>query len=156
MDQIFSTVNGPQASGSVSFIAYISTTSLGFVWLLWRHISTRTQRQLNDGLINTTQEMVFPDRSILTQFVENLTSSRLIGCVLSLTNTLCCTSMSFKSTFTRAKFMDCCKKFAFSGKVKVFPGDYSLWVLDGASIHCDKNMIAYLRSLGIILIFLPA
>jgi hypothetical protein len=156
MDQIFSTVNGPQASESVKLYCLYMYYFVGLCVASLATYFNKTQRQLNDGLINTTQEMVFPDRSILTQFVENLTSSRLIGCVLSLTNTLCFTSMSFKSTFTRAKFMDCCKKFAFSGKVKVFPGDYSLWVLDGASIHCDKNMIAYLRSLGIILIFLPA
>lgn len=28
--------------------------------------------------------------------------------------------------------------------------------MDGARIHCDENITAYLRSLGIIVIFLPA
>lgn len=28
--------------------------------------------------------------------------------------------------------------------------------MDGASIHCDANLVNYLRSLGIIIIFLPA
>lgn len=31
-----------------------------------------------------------------------------------------------------------------------------MWILDGAAIHCDPNIVVYLRSLGIICIFLPA
>ena len=61
-----------------------------------------------------------------------------------------------EGTFTRLKLLACCKQFALGGKPYIYPGDYSIWILDGASIHCDKNMITYLRSIGIIVIFLPA
>lgn len=61
-------------------------------------------------------------------------------------------------TFTRAKFIDCCKKFALSTDtpVRQYPGYYSIWVLDGAKIHCHPKIVQYLRSLGIIVVFLPA
>lgn len=59
-------------------------------------------------------------------------------------------------TFTRKVFFDCCRRFALSGKVKMYPGINSIWILDGARIHCDKNIVTYLSSLGIQVIFLPA
>lgn len=59
-------------------------------------------------------------------------------------------------TFTRQKFFDCCRSFALSGKVQKFPGYYSVWVLDGAKIHCHRSIVEYLRSVGIHVIFLPA
>lgn len=61
-------------------------------------------------------------------------------------------------TFTRLKFVDFCRRFAtdFDSKVQQYPGTYSVWIMDGAKIHLDKNFIVYLRSLGIIVIFLPA
>jgi len=46
--------------------------------------------------------------------------------------------------------------FATSEKVREYPGNHSVWILDGASIHCDKNISHYLRSLGIYTIYLPA
>jgi transposase len=62
-----------------------------------------------------------------------------------------------EGTFNRTKFMECCRDFALSsGKVKQYPGNCSVWILDGAKIHCDANAIYYLRSLGNIPIFLPA
>lgn len=62
-----------------------------------------------------------------------------------------------EGTFTRQKFIECIRKFAIqSGKVETYPGHHSIWIMDGARIHCDKNVILYLRSLGILLIFLPA
>lgn len=63
-----------------------------------------------------------------------------------------------EGTFTRLKFVDFCRHFAtdFESKVQQYPGKYSLWIMDGAKIHLDKNFIMYLRSLGIIVIFLPA
>ncbi|KAI3659420.1 hypothetical protein MP638_000179 [Amoeboaphelidium occidentale] len=61
-----------------------------------------------------------------------------------------------EGTFDRLTFTDCCKKFAPSGKVKQYPGDNSVWILDGASIHRDENLAYFIRSLGIIVIFLPA
>lgn len=58
-------------------------------------------------------------------------------------------------TFTRSRFFDCCRKFANSGQVFRHPGVNSVWVLDGARIHCDRHIIEYLRSLGIYVVFLP-
>lgn len=62
-----------------------------------------------------------------------------------------------EGTFTRLKFFQHCKQFALrSGKVEVYPGFHSVWILDGARIHCDDKIISYLRSLGVFAIFLPA
>lgn len=61
-----------------------------------------------------------------------------------------------EGTFTRQKFFNCCRTLALSGIVQSYPGTYSVWVMDGARIHCDENIIKYLRSLGIIPVFLPA
>lgn len=50
-----------------------------------------------------------------------------------------------------------CKQFALrSGKVETYPGFHSVWILDGARIHCDDKIISYLRSLGVFAVFLPA
>jgi transposase len=60
-------------------------------------------------------------------------------------------------TFDRAKLVDCCRLHAHSGKsVHPYPGNGSVWILDGAKIHCHPDIVYYLRSLGIIPIFLPA
>ncbi|XP_062705822.1 uncharacterized protein LOC134287625 [Aedes albopictus] len=62
-----------------------------------------------------------------------------------------------EGTFTRRNFFECCKKMALSnGNVWSYPGKHSIWIMDGAKIHCDANIIQYLRSLGVIPIFLPA
>lgn len=61
-----------------------------------------------------------------------------------------------EGTFSRQKFFNCCRTLALSGTIQAYPGRYSVWVLDGARIHCDENIIKYLRSLGIIPVFLPA
>ncbi|XP_053698968.1 uncharacterized protein LOC128745932 [Sabethes cyaneus] len=62
-----------------------------------------------------------------------------------------------QGTFTRAKFFECCRDFALHNKqVQRYPGFHSIWIMDGARIHCDPNLIRYLRSIGIIPIFLPA
>ncbi|TPX69901.1 hypothetical protein CcCBS67573_g06700 [Chytriomyces confervae] len=63
---------------------------------------------------------------------------------------------STEGTFDRTKFTACCRDFALSGNVRQYPGQHSVWILDGAQIHCDKNIVYYLRSLGIYPIFLPA
>ncbi|XP_062543330.1 uncharacterized protein LOC134210910 [Armigeres subalbatus] len=61
-----------------------------------------------------------------------------------------------EGTFNRRKFFECCRKFALNNKeVRKYPGFPSVWILDGARIHCDVNIIRYLRSIGIIPIFLP-
>lgn len=62
-----------------------------------------------------------------------------------------------EGTFNRIKFFDCCRKFALKNNlVQNYPGFHSIWILDGARIHCDPHIIRYLRSIGVIPIFLPA
>ena len=61
-----------------------------------------------------------------------------------------------QGTFTRQKSFDSCKQFAESGLVNPYPGRSSVWIMDGARIHCHPKIIAYLRSRGIIPLFLPA
>lgn len=60
-----------------------------------------------------------------------------------------------EGTFTRLKFFECCKEFALGGTCQTYPGKFSVWILDGAKIHCHPSIIRYLRSLGILPIFLP-
>lgn len=62
-----------------------------------------------------------------------------------------------EGTFTRLIFFKYLKEFAYNNRhVHVFPGEGSVWIMDGARIHCDKNIIAYFRAIGIYIIFLPA
>lgn len=62
-----------------------------------------------------------------------------------------------EGTFNRLKFFECCREFALRNpKVQRYPGFHSVWIMDGARIHCDAKIIQYLRSIGIIPIFLPA
>ncbi|XP_055589357.1 uncharacterized protein LOC129741636 [Uranotaenia lowii] len=65
-------------------------------------------------------------------------------------------TFSTEGTFNRAKFFDCCRKFCTRKEVFQYPGRNSIWILDGARIHCDPMIVSYLRSMGIIPIFLPA
>ncbi|KAF0734464.1 hypothetical protein Ae201684_008923 [Aphanomyces euteiches] len=57
-------------------------------------------------------------------------------------------------TFDRHKFVKYCAIHA--KQCSVYPGKSSIWILDGASIHCHADIVYSLRSLGIIPIFLPA
>jgi transposase len=59
-------------------------------------------------------------------------------------------------TFDRAKFMDCVRDLVKSGKIEKYPGKRSVWILDGASIHMSVDLIDYIRSVGVKVIFLPA
>lgn len=62
-----------------------------------------------------------------------------------------------EGTFNRRKFFSCCKDFALNNpNVQRYPGHNSVWIMDGARIHCDPSIIRFLRSIGIIPIFLPA
>jgi hypothetical protein len=62
-----------------------------------------------------------------------------------------------EGTFTRSKFISKCREFALeSGKVYQYPGINSVWILDGVKIHCHRKLVYYLRTIGIIVIFLPA
>ena len=59
-------------------------------------------------------------------------------------------------TFDRITFLWCCRSFPLSGLVQQYPGMRSIWILDGARIHCHPSFTYYLQSLWIIPIFLPA
>ncbi|KAH9149502.1 hypothetical protein AeRB84_007439 [Aphanomyces euteiches] len=61
-----------------------------------------------------------------------------------------------RGTFDSKAFLRGCCSFAHSGKVQMHPGTNSVWILDGAKIHCNAEAILHLRSLGIVPIFLPA
>lgn len=61
-----------------------------------------------------------------------------------------------EGTFNRLKFFDNCKHFALSEICQKYSGRNSVWIFDGAKIHCYPSIIRYLRSLGIVPIFLPA
>ncbi|KAG4069792.1 hypothetical protein HA402_006807 [Bradysia odoriphaga] len=63
---------------------------------------------------------------------------------------------STEGTFNRLKFFANCKEFALSGSCEKYPGRNSVWILDGAKIHCHPSIVRYFRSLGILPIFLPA
>lgn len=63
---------------------------------------------------------------------------------------------STDGTFTRAKLFDFVRQFISSGYVKRHPGQCSVWIMDGARIHRHRSIVDYLRSMGIIVIFLPA
>lgn len=63
-----------------------------------------------------------------------------------------CATYQTKGTFTRQIFFKNLRDFALSKNVR----RQSILFLDGARIHCDSNITTYLRSLGLIVIFLPA
>ena len=54
-----------------------------------------------------------------------------------------------KGTFTRHVFFEKIRDFALSGHVAPYPGPRSVWIMDGARIHCDPAIVNYLRTLGI-------
>ncbi|GMF29113.1 unnamed protein product [Phytophthora fragariaefolia] len=61
-------------------------------------------------------------------------------------------------TFDRVEFFKFCREFAYSTRVNVrqYPGTNSVWILDGASIHRDPEIIHFLRRIGVVPIFLSA
>lgn len=66
-------------------------------------------------------------------------------------------TFSTNGTFNRLNFFACCRRFALeTGHVQCYPGRHSIWIMDGAKIHCNAKIIEYLRSIGIFPIFLPA
>ena len=58
-----------------------------------------------------------------------------------------------EGTFTRAIFCDKLRDFALSGSISQYPGPRSIWIMDGARIHCDPAIVNYLRTLGIHVFF---
>lgn len=80
-----------------------------------------------------------------------------ISCLSFLGQTGIVENFETEGTFNRIKYFDCVRKMALYNKdIRAYPGRYSVWIMDGAKIHCDQFIIKYLRSLGIIPIFLPA
>ncbi|KAJ3233519.1 Serine kinase [Chytriomyces hyalinus] len=62
-----------------------------------------------------------------------------------------------EGTFDRALSTKCCQDFALkSGKVQQYPGFHSIWIMDSAAIYRSSEFIMYLRSIGVIPLFLPA
>lgn len=62
-------------------------------------------------------------------------------------------SYQTEGTFTRKIFFDKLRDFALSKKVQTYPGRHSIFIMEGARIHCDPNITTYLRSLGLIVMF---
>ena len=60
-----------------------------------------------------------------------------------------------EGTFTRKSFLDCCLEMLARPDVTAYPGPGSVWILDGAKIHCHPNIVQILREAGIVPIFLP-
>ena len=65
-------------------------------------------------------------------------------------------SFMTEGTFNRLKFVDCLRSMVSSGNVQQYPVRNSIWIMDGASIHCHEDIVYYLRSCGIVPLFLPA
>ena len=61
-----------------------------------------------------------------------------------------------EGTFNRLKFFNYLKELIESGAIQKYPGRNSIWIMDGARIHCHENIVYYLRLCGIIPLFLPA
>ncbi|KAH9117188.1 hypothetical protein AeMF1_009003, partial [Aphanomyces euteiches] len=61
-----------------------------------------------------------------------------------------------EGTFDADTLLRCCTSFARGGQVQMYPGSNSVWILDGAEIHCNDEIVMFLRSVGVVPIFLPA
>lgn len=61
-------------------------------------------------------------------------------------------------TFDRTKFVYYLRRFIldYDSEVRTYPGRCSILVLDGAKIHIDANLVSYIRSLGLKVIYLPS
>lgn len=100
-------------------------------------------------------EVAVDNRGLLRRKGYGIVGEKLIcrGCFLGQQGLL--ETYKTEGTFTRLKFFECCKEFALGGSCKTYPGQSSVWILDGAKIHCHPSIVRYLRSLGILPIFLP-
>ncbi len=63
---------------------------------------------------------------------------------------------TISGTFTRKEFARCCTQFLRSDKVKPRYGYNSVWIMDGALIHCCPRILHRLRQNGVKSIFLSA
>lgn len=57
-----------------------------------------------------------------------------------------------EGTFNRDKFLSCLRELVRSGRV----AKGTIFIMDGARIHLDPNLVNYLRSTGVYVLFLPA
>lgn len=169
-----------QISISVSSIC----TILHEAGLSWKTIERRAMQIRDDEIIRFVQELLairwdlynlvfldevsFDNKDMLRRKGYGVIGQKLIYrgefsrkprvsllCFLGLGGML--DSFWTEGTFNRLNFFDCCRRFALNNNlVQNYPGVHSIWILDGARIHCDPHIIRYLRSVGIIPIFLPA
>jgi hypothetical protein len=66
-------------------------------------------------------------------------------------------AFSTEGTFDRKRVVDCMVRFATKNDyVFCYPGPHSVWIMDGASIHCNRDLVHLFRSLGVFVIYLPA
>ena len=54
-----------------------------------------------------------------------------------------------EGTFTRQVFFEKLRDFALSGVISPAPGPRSIWIMDGARIHCDPAIVNYMRTLNV-------
>ena len=59
-------------------------------------------------------------------------------------------------TFDRVTFLRYVRRFIKSGNSQVYPHKNSVWILDGAKIHLDKELVNCLVGSGIRVVFLPS
>jgi transposase len=60
-----------------------------------------------------------------------------------------------EGTFARKEFAQSCFHF-MRNRCDIYPGRNTVWIMDGARIHCCPKLISYLRANGIVPLFLPA
>ncbi|XP_055538395.1 uncharacterized protein LOC129725956 [Wyeomyia smithii] len=152
--------------------------------LSWKTIERRAIQIREDEIVRFTREMLsipwdlfnlvfldevsFNNKDMLRRKGYGVVGHKVIYrgefCRKPRVSLLCCLGMngmieSFhtEGTFNRKTFFNCCKSFALvHPQVQRYPGFNSVCIMDGARIHCDPNIVRYLRSIGIIPIFLPA
>ena len=62
-----------------------------------------------------------------------------------------------EGTFDRLYYLQCLQSFITrTNCCQQYPGHNSVWIMDGAKIHCHRDITHYLRSTGIVPVFLPA
>ena len=78
--------------------------------------------------------------------------SRRISTLAFLCNTGFVEVFESEGTFNRDRFMACLRELVNSKKIM----KGSMFIMDGAKIHLDPNIVHYLRSTGLYVLFLPA
>jgi transposase len=113
-------------------------------------------------------EVSFDNRSMMRRNGYGLKGNRILFrgefCRKSRVSLLCFLGASgmldvfqTQETFNRHTFIQCLKEFALKNEnVRTYPGKNSIWIMDGARIHTNKLLVDYLKSLGIVVLFLPA